>query len=478
MKTKNLLKSCITVLLVSMLSFACASSSEDQLASGGIGGLGVSQGPITEFGSIFVNGVKFETDGAIVTIDDRPGNDSELKLGMFVTVKGSINDDGTAGTALSIEFEADIEGPIDSIDLAGNSLVVMSQTVIVDVLTKYENVLGLSDLNPNDMVEVSGLLSGSGVIQATLIERKPETFQVNVTEIELKGRIEGLDPFAETFLIGTQLVTYTGAVFEDMNPGDLTNGLLVEAKGTRDSSGLLSATKIEKEDSGLGESEEGLKVEVEGLVTDFSSLSEFSVNGQAVITTSFTQFKGGTADDIHLNSRVEVEGLINGSGVLVAKEIEFHQNKFKIKADVESIDLSANTVTLLGQTLVFNNLTEIEDKSSAEVENLSLANIQSGDRLEIKGTVSEGTLIATEVKRKDFDLIVEIEGTVDSFTSPSLSVLGLTVDTDINTDFEREEDIVLSQEAFFNLLTSETIVKATGTFDTGALAAEKVEIKD
>ena len=38
-------------------AFACAESGGG-LAEGGIGGSGISQGPITEFGSIFVNDIE------------------------------------------------------------------------------------------------------------------------------------------------------------------------------------------------------------------------------------------------------------------------------------------------------------------------------------------------------------------------------------------------------------------------------------
>ena len=40
-----------------------------QTAGGGIGGTGVSQGPITGFGSIFVNGVEIDTSSATILRD-------------------------------------------------------------------------------------------------------------------------------------------------------------------------------------------------------------------------------------------------------------------------------------------------------------------------------------------------------------------------------------------------------------------------
>ena len=59
------------------------------VASGGTGGTGitgVSQGPISGFGSVYVNGVRIHTGGAAITVDDNPGQtQAALGLGMVVT---------------------------------------------------------------------------------------------------------------------------------------------------------------------------------------------------------------------------------------------------------------------------------------------------------------------------------------------------------------------------------------------------------
>ena len=83
------------------------------LAGGGIGGTGITSGTITGFGSVFVNGVEFETDGSSFDVDDNIGTDQDvLGLGMVVTITGSINPDGVTWTALSILYDDEVEGPI------------------------------------------------------------------------------------------------------------------------------------------------------------------------------------------------------------------------------------------------------------------------------------------------------------------------------------------------------------------------------
>ena len=56
----------------------------------GTSGSGVtSTGTITAFGSVFVNGVEFSTSGATIVRDGNPATETNLRVGMVVTVNGS-----------------------------------------------------------------------------------------------------------------------------------------------------------------------------------------------------------------------------------------------------------------------------------------------------------------------------------------------------------------------------------------------------
>ncbi len=102
----------VTVLLMTVLincggggggSSNVASLGEE--SGGGIGGTGLtSSGTITGFGSIFVNGVEFETDSAEILLDGNTAADTALRLGMVVLVTGTLNEDGVTGTADRVEF--------------------------------------------------------------------------------------------------------------------------------------------------------------------------------------------------------------------------------------------------------------------------------------------------------------------------------------------------------------------------------------
>ncbi len=316
---------------------ACGTGDPGGLAGGGIGGTGISVGKITAFGSVFVNGVEFETTGATITIDGQTAmnGQDDLEIGMIVAVEGTFNVDGVRGTAKSIKFKDNLEGPVTGVDTTAQTLTVLGQTVIVDATTTdiYDAngaPLTFSDIVAGNIVEVSGFVDSTGVIHATYIKVKGSAGE---GEIEIKGTISNLNDTAHTFNIGTLIVDYNNALANGQIEvtGGLQNGLFVEVKSNAGPiEGVLTASKIEAEDEifSIAHGDEGDKVEVEGFVTSVTNLdseNKFEVNGQQVQITNETQIEKddsvGSVNDIDLGVRLEVEGTVDANGVIIAKEI-------------------------------------------------------------------------------------------------------------------------------------------------------------
>ena len=180
---------------------------------GGIGGpvagidrLGVSTGTVTGFGSIFVNGVEFETNSAEFRIDDSPGSQDDLSIGDVVIV--SFDPDVSPTAAKTVFADEAVEGPVDSINVAAGELVVAGQTVLVDANTSFDDSIvprSLDGLSVGDFVEVSGLFDAPPDfrIHATRIELKPTG-----SEPEVHGVVRSLDATAGTFRINALTVNY------------------------------------------------------------------------------------------------------------------------------------------------------------------------------------------------------------------------------------------------------------------------------
>jgi hypothetical protein len=302
--------SALAAALAALTFASCASSS-----GGGITGSGIVIGPITGFGSIFVQGIEFDVSDAAVTIEGAPGGETDLRLGMLVEVRGSIA--GNSGVASSVAFENQIRGTVEQVDAGTGTIVVLGQIVLAGPTTVFENTT-LETLAPGDFAEVSGFSDGDGNVRATRIEKSDAA-----DDVEISGFIGELDTGAQTFRIGGQLVDYSGAEIEGAPNGGLADGLFVEVTTAQPlSGGVLLADRVEVQDEGF-DGEEGDDVEIEGVVSRVISSSEFVLNAtRRVRITAQTQIAGGDAGDIVVNRELHAKGMLDAQSVLVATEIE------------------------------------------------------------------------------------------------------------------------------------------------------------
>ncbi|MAM88890.1 MAG: hypothetical protein CME36_16420 [unclassified Hahellaceae] len=417
-------------------------------------------GPISGFGSVIVNGVHYDVDGASVTSDGATITEADLKVGMIVRVSGQNNGDGT-GTAVSLSFDDDLEGPISSIDSINKQMVVLGQTVIVSASTVFDGTT-FDILTPGTVIEVSGFFDSTGNLRASLVEASDST------DFEVKGRITGLDVANETFLLGSLTVAYTGAVLEDI--AELANGLFVEVKTAQPlQSGVFVAEEIEGEEEGV-DAEEGEDLEIVGIVTDFSP-EGFAVNGQRIRITSDTEFDEGSAASLANDIRIEVEGQVDANGVLIAEEISFEQeSQIEVEASLDAV--GANSITVLGREFKVSDRTFFKDSSAASDKFLNLGKLLTGQWVEVDAyQAADGSLVATSIERQETEegATASIQGIVEESTPPSFSIIGITVTTDSNTSFEPAD--------FFPQLGELTAVEGMVTAD-GVLLAESVERED
>src|SRR5882762_601221 len=278
----------------------------------------LSTGTITGFGSIYVNGVHFQTSSATIRKNGRTAAESQLSVGQVARVKAQQNNTDETGAAESIDVDESVIGPIAAIDTATNMVTVLGQSVKINMGTSFSKDIQPADitgLKVGDVIGVSGLLDSSGNIVATRIE-----LAGSGAELQVVGTVASLDTTAHTFKINALLVNYSSANLSGFTGGQPSDGDVVEVQGTMfDSATMtLTATHVERQQSEQEESGNNGEVEREGLITRFVSATDFDVDGKPVTTTSSTMYRNGTAADLALNAKVEVEGTLNSSNVLVA----------------------------------------------------------------------------------------------------------------------------------------------------------------
>jgi hypothetical protein len=301
----------LAALALGVALHSCSSS------GGGISGTGLVAGAISEFGSIIVADIEFDTTNAVVTIEGDPATVDDLKLGMFVYVRGRFDRGSMTGIAERVASDHLVLGPVESV--GATSFTVLSQTVEADAQTVFDGT-SLATLAVGDVVEVFGVADAQRGIRATRVQLPSST-----AEFEVTGTVANLDVQAETFEIGALTVDFSNAILEDVPQSGLADGMLVEAEtDTAPVGGLMAATGVELHTSPF---EEGDAAEIEGLVTAVESADEFVVNAtQRVRISDDTRFENGGRADVVLNARVDVEGSIAEDGTLLADEIEFEPN--------------------------------------------------------------------------------------------------------------------------------------------------------
>jgi fructose-specific phosphotransferase system component IIB len=432
-----------------------------------------SYGTVTAFGSVAVNGVHYDTSQARFVIDGDTGTQADLRIGDVVLVNGTLDSGGTTGVATTVWFDHNVEGPVTSIDLVGKTVVVLGQLVRVSADTSFDAGIqpaALSGLAVGDVVEVSGLVQGDDSINATRIERRPG----GGGEYEVTGVVVGTQVGLHTFFLGAISVNYSVAVVSGVAGGVVANGQHVRVKGTFGAQGVLVASRVDYLSNALG-GESGERREVEGLITRFASATDFSLGLLTVTTTAQTSYEGGTAADLGLNVKVEVEGTLGASGKLAATKIEVRRSApVRMVASVDSVNVAANSFVALGVTVQLDALTRLEDQSSQQVRPFSLANLAAGDTVEVRGSESpagSGQLLATLVERRSSQQDTELQGFVQSVTPPLFVVLGVQITTNNGTQFEGVGGVAQ--------LAVGSLVKVTGQkLGDRAMTAHDVEVDD
>ena len=466
-------------LLAAALLTACGGGGggdePDQVGGIDRGGRTISQGPVTGFGSVIVNGVRYSTTGATITIDGQPGTEAQLRVGQVVRVEGTVDANGTTGVASSISFDDDVEGVVQSIDRAAARFVVLGQTVQVGPATSFDDSIvprSLDGLQVGDRVEVSGLVGADGVIAATRIESSAATGAV-----EVKGTASAVDTAARRFTINGLTVDYSTATLEGFAGGQPANGDLVEAHGTVNGSGVLVATRLERRSASLAGTTDD-DADLEGLVTRFVTATDFDVAGQRVTTTAATRYEGGTAANLALDVNVEVEGGFDAGGRIVATRIEFRRaSDLELAAVVESVNLASNSLVLLGVTVRVNSLTRFEDQSDAQVEHFGLDDLRVGDYVEVRAYDDGSGLVATLLERDDAQAGVELRGTATGVAAPDFSVAGVAVTTGVQTEYRDNSGVSITAAEFFATAPGRE-VKVRGTLVGNVVLADRAELED
>ncbi len=371
---------------LTLLLAACGGSG-DTVAGVGSGGTGAyTVGPISGFGSIFVNGVEFDDSTAQLQDEDgrplaRSGN--PLRLGVTVAVD-SAPWEGAAGAqraaASLIRIGSEIVGPVTQVDVPNGRFTVLGQVVQVAGSTAFDDRLGgLAGLG-GQVVQVYGLPGAAGSLVATRVEPAGDggTFK-------LRGLVSQVDRAAGTLHIGAATLVAP----QGLPPAVQEGAVLRVTLGMQpDGSGRWVIVAVGGDALAA---RQGRDIKLEGLVTAFTDVRHFSVNGIPVDASALPA-QGG----VQLGARLEVAGRLS-DGIVQASSIELKADprdnlrEFDVLGVVTALDRTAQTLVVQGQTIGFGG---------ARIDGGSAADLAVGRGVEVKARLSlNGTrLEATRIK--------------------------------------------------------------------------------
>jgi hypothetical protein len=306
-------------------------------------------------------------------------------------------------------------------------------------------------------------------------------------EMEVTGLGNNLNAGAMTFEINALTVDYSSIVMlENFPGGTISNGDPVEAKGMNLIAGpplTLTATEVEFKGARFAD-DEGDHIEVEGFITAFVSATNFDVTGIPVTTDSNTSYEGGTAADLGLNIKVEVEGEFNSAGVLLATKVEFQEAKnVRVAGLVDSVGV--DSLVILNITITTDPiLTRFEDKTDADVDPFRITDIVAGNYVEVRGQefpAGSGELAAVLLEREDAAEDTELRGFVEvgGANRPDVTVLGVTITTGAGTVYRDTLDQPMLPDDFWAAVSDGTLLEAKGTeTSVNTMFAAELELED
>jgi hypothetical protein len=370
-------------LLASALS-ACGGGGINLAALPGTGGTGiVAEGSISGFGSVILNGIKFDDTQAsaagAVLVDGASVTSAELRLGMVAAVRGERSLAApTTGTATSIEVWSVARGTVSDLsDLSVSKLAGTFNVAEMKIRTTANTVLeginastpwasGMSvvvwglqataDASTWTATRVARVAASPDWVLSGMVKLEDDGVYLNDllltgaaltglqqgTLVRVQGRFTDSDEMAVSsvkVLAATSYAPSTGSelTLEGYVSTALVNGRFGLGQWVVDASALSSTAQIVvgAEVSVTGTYQNGVLqaraldvedeqvsklVEIEARIESFTSVANFVLRGQRCDATG-ASMKSGVAQRLAVGVKVKVQGTRAGE-VLLVQELE------------------------------------------------------------------------------------------------------------------------------------------------------------
>jgi hypothetical protein len=339
----------------------------------GTGGTGIfAQGAIAGFGSVIVNGIKFDDSGAQVQIDGAAASSQDLRLGMVAGVQGQRGLDPNLGIANRLDVWSIAQGPVTQVQ--SGQFVVAGMTIQTNSATVYDGVSSAAVLGTGQTVVVWGLNAAA------------DGWHWIATRLAVLA-----NPVARLFSTGLVAVSsgqrsLNGMQLQGPLAAGLSAGQLVRVEGVLSNRNLtVSAVKVMDLPTDSAQHD----VQIEGVVTQVLSATRFMLGNLEVDSSAVS----ATAP-VTTGLRIEVHGSLQGQ-LLKASALDFESEQ---KLDSAEIEGSIEQYTSLANFVVRGQRC---DASAATITQGRASDLKVGVKVKVQGTKAGDVLRVSRLEIDD-----------------------------------------------------------------------------
>jgi hypothetical protein len=394
---------------------------------------GSSAGTVTGFGSIIVDGVRYDDSQVVAQRDDASGSiAAELQLGQRLEL--TYNDDGQGTLAAkAVRVAPSMVGPVQTVAPAGLTLTVLNQAVQINTdaavgpVTVFGGGYGaLTDIVAADWVEVHAVAqpattAGAPQWLATRVEKVAAQ-----TSVRIAGRVSALQ--SSSGLRSFKLQGLTIQTAGDTQPAGiaLADGQAVVVFGApanfnATTARLIASRVTVQTRSSVGSNEDHLAGWISGLAADKLS---FKADGVSITLPQKPIIVGGTLADLVNGAYVLVRGhYTTDDDHLLASSIELRyasgRSEEAAELDGTILDWTAATRRFTLRGVVVDASQLLSGNSKLDLSNCAgSTDLADGMQVEIKGIGTSYGVQATRITCKSSDSsgvsgeVIELRGTL------------------------------------------------------------------
>ncbi len=434
---------------------------------------GLAQGPVTGFGSVFVDGARYDDSNIATLREDEPGRlvKTEAHLGDIVELAYTGDN-----VATRLEVDPTVVGRVASVGLPGN-FVVLGQSVTTNAdaargpVTQFGGgYVDATSIVAGDALEVHGLIvprTGGFTVQATRIDK--------LAALPRFLRVSGLVSRVGTdgFRCGALVIDTRSASLLPKG-ATLGNGQIVTVLAAADTlrenvggTPRVTASQVRVQQiSGAGES-----ASVSGKIGDLDvSSGRFELGGVKVRSAGATLVPSGTKlrEDLY----VRVDGVANSDGSIDATTVTVRDGSAEPEGEVKG-----NVDGYVPATQSFQVRGVQIDASRATFEGCPGGAVANGLYVQVEGSLTTDGMTAKTVHCEDEpgDATVERKGRVDSVDTGGRT---------LSLALEKGGSLVVrwTEATYFRDVKPDALlgkrVEVDGVLTDGVLTAQKIALDD